>query len=352
MPSAFTVYCCGTNFHRDSEDVVGRMYRATAANECYINDGPGSGTWKPNRFGGRSNPGGASKVGGLVFGVGVDANIEGTIRHIAGLKPLPRIVNMCGWSRGGVTCVKIANVMHRMGPPLSTIAVNVFAIDPVPGSNPGGGDMWKHIRLTPNVARFASVLAQHDDRLVNFFEPLYPKLDGPSVVDIDVMPETHSSIVVFKGGGREDPAEVVQDMAARFLLTHGTAFRRPPRLLTPVELLARYGKIQANFVEFAHVKSAADLGTKQRAVKDASGKTVGSLSMQKPPFWINEHHHELMLGTWPFVARTIDSNAPRALDGDARRRWDLEVAEMRQRCMEQAQTVIAWGMMSGVRRYE
>lgn len=219
-------------------------------------------------------------------------------------------------------------------------------------STPGGGDMWKHIRLTPNVARSRRSPRNTTIGWSSSFSRSTPNRYCPSFVEPEVTAGTHSSVVVFSGQGSEDTAELVNDMATRFLVKHGTQFRRPQRLLQPAELLGRYGRIQANSVEFAHTKSnLQQLESMQRAVKDASGATVGSLSMKKPLFWINAHHRELMLGKWPFVARTIDSNAPHALNGDEKRRWDLEVAEMRQLCMDQAQTVIAWGMHSGVRRY-
>jgi len=70
-----TIYNCGTNFHRGSGDTVAKRWALTLPNQTIITDGVGSGSFKPNFLGGRSNPGGATKIGGLLFGVGLDANV-------------------------------------------------------------------------------------------------------------------------------------------------------------------------------------------------------------------------------------------------------------------------------------
>jgi len=46
---------------------------------------------------------------------------------------IPTQVNLIGWSRGGISCHMLANTMLNDSQ-LSNIPVNIFAIDPVPGS--------------------------------------------------------------------------------------------------------------------------------------------------------------------------------------------------------------------------
>lgn len=345
--SVFTIYNCGTNFHRNSNDVVARLWRKTPPSECMITDGPGSGSWKPNLFGGRSNPGKASKLGGLLFGVGVDANVEEAIRTLAALKPLPRIVNMCGWSRGGVTCAKIANLMKRMGPPMSTIAVNIYAIDPVPGSNTGGGHMWKNIELTSNIRFYHAILSQHDKRgLDDFFEPTYPRLNGSTHIDVDVMPGTHSSIVVFKGKGPEENAELVYDLAYRFLKSHGSRINAGP-FLGNAEILARYARIQEHFADYTKLKGKDlnNLANLKREVMDSSKTKVGGLSMAKPGFFINEHHRETFRFDYPSLTSEIDRDPPAVpFQSTTSGYWTRELDRLMTACPTQAKMVLYYAM--------
>jgi hypothetical protein len=348
MGQAFTIYNCGTNFHRDSNDAVARLWRQTLQHECMITDGPGSGTWKPTCFGGRANPGGASKLGGLLFGTGADKNVEGAIKILAGIKPLPRIVNLCGWSRGGVTCAKIANMMHRMGPPFSLIKVNIFAIDPVPGSNAGSGSMWQHITLTQNIVYYHALLSQHDMRGVDdFFQPTYPSHSGSTKVDVDIMPGTHSSILVFKGG-KEETAELTTDMAKRFLKSHGTQFT-DESLYSANDILRRYGLIQEDFPYYSKLKgkNLVNIESLKRVVMDSGKTVVGSLSMAKPRFFINEHHRETFRLLYPYLTSEIDRQSPaKPFVAATMKGWMPELNRLMAANVEQARPLLAFAMLN------
>jgi uncharacterized membrane protein len=347
MSFVYTVFNCGTNFHRNSPDVVAKLWKLTPQSECMINDGVGSGSWKPNLLGGRSNPGGASKIGGLLFGVGMDANVEGTIQTITALKPLPRIVNMVGWSRGGVTCAKIANMMWRMGPPLSLIAVNIYAIDPVPGSNSGGGHMWKNIEINQNVRYYHAMLSQHDKRgLDDFFEPTYPSFNGSTKIDVDIMPGTHSSILVFKGKGNQENAELVYGLAYRFLKSHGSRVNAGA-FLTNNEILLRYAAIQENFAVYTKLKGKQllQINELKRNVMDSSKTMVGGLSMGKPGFFINEHHRETFRFNYPSLTNEIDSDPPAEPFADSTASyWGRELDRLMVDCVPQAKQVLLYSL--------
>ncbi|WP_339544869.1 hypothetical protein [Pseudomonas sp. RA_35y_Pfl2_P32] len=45
---------------------------------------------------------------------------------------IPTCVNLVGWSRGAISCHMLANMMLN-DPELKSVAVNIFAVDPVPG---------------------------------------------------------------------------------------------------------------------------------------------------------------------------------------------------------------------------
>ncbi len=76
-------------------------------------------------------------------------------------------VNLIGWSRGAVTCIMIANRLHKECP---QVKVNIFAADPVPGYG-----QFKNGRceINSNVQNFTGVYARHE---MSFgFIPIIPQ---------------------------------------------------------------------------------------------------------------------------------------------------------------------------------
>ncbi|HVT62666.1 MAG TPA: hypothetical protein VHD33_04175, partial [Legionellaceae bacterium] len=88
--------------------------------------------------------------------------IEDIIKKNNGI--LPTQINLQGFSRGADTCVRIANILHRMHP---SIKVNLFLIDPVPG--PGRRDDPDSYTIPPNVNDCKVVLMLNEHR--TFFQP-------------------------------------------------------------------------------------------------------------------------------------------------------------------------------------
>jgi hypothetical protein len=303
-----TIYNCGTNFHRGSGDTVARLWEQTPFGEAFITDGAGSGTFKPNRFGGRANPGGANKIMGLAFGSGVDANVQAALEAIRTLKP--RAVNMCGWSRGGVTCTKISCMMAKERA-LMFIPVNIFAIDPVPGSTGWVNHMWRQIELTPNVRNYYVVFAQHDSRAT--FAPTYPCVTSATRVTVEIMPGGHSTIAMEKGELPE-AARIVHDLAKRFLQLHRTTFR-DRTLRTASELINLYAQVQMDFQKY-RAKAKPDPGwlkrklgvSPVRTIKDDKGAEVGKMLIDRVGFFVNEHHRDLFQAKYFSLAQELDKD--------------------------------------------
>lgn len=326
-----TIYNCGTNFHRASGDTVANLYARTLSNQAFITDGVGSGTFTPNFIGGRANPGGATKLGGLIFGYGIDSNIQSALSEIRRLKP--QKVNMCGWSRGGVTCTKISSAMFR-DPELRRIPVSIFAIDPVPGSTgPAGDHVWRQIELTRNVRNYYVVFAQHDSRAP--FAPTYPDIGGTTNVTVEIMPGDHSAIAMEKGK-LPDAARVVYDLAKRFLQQHGTGFASRD-LLTASELINRYAKVQIDFLQY-RAKAKADpgwlrkklgTGTATRTIKDDSGTVVGQMRVERVGFFVNEHHRDLFQAKYFYLTQELDRDAGTAFrTGNPNSGWAHEAGKL------------------------
>ncbi|MFO0813990.1 MAG: hypothetical protein U0796_12260 [Gemmatales bacterium] len=339
---ALTIFNCGTAYHRNSPDVIAHLNKVTTSPH-HINDGVGSGNMVPFSTGvGKSNPGGARTLGGMIFGSGIEANvaagIEAITSHIKaeteaarGRKPLPPIVNMAGWSRGAVTCFKIANIMSQDAQ-LKSIPVNIFAIDPVPGSSGvGNSEMWKHIELTGNVKNCCVIIAWHDSRRA-FAPIIVPKNMVPAGCNYYtyLMPGNHSSIVEEKAGITE-AARLVKHMAMRFLIQYGTRFSDRYRLLDG-QVIEYYSSIAENWNNYQ--KLAGKYFTSRIVVtQNEEGNTIDSMKItpeRKEPFFINEHHKEVYLSEYPKLYHELTLPAARAFGKDRYKDgWGKELRKMR-----------------------
>lgn len=105
-------------------------------------------------------------------GVGVQQNVESTVElvralNLAGLKP--EAINMIGWSRGAVTCIRIAyRLFQSQDVNLRNIPINIFAVDPVAGA--GHSTEVDATTVTPNVRNYLATLATGEKR--RFFKPI------------------------------------------------------------------------------------------------------------------------------------------------------------------------------------
>lgn len=313
MQLRYTVYNCGTGYNRNCNDVVAQLNRETVSLHL-ITDGPGGGGWTGG------NPGGASKLGGLIGGSGVDANVAAALEEIGRHKVASMVLNMCGWSRGAVTCFKIARALWE-NPETRSIAVNIFAIDPVPGGSAFNNHMWRGIDVASNVRLCRVILSQHDRR--SLFAPYIPPVTGP-FMDVDLMPGDHSTIVE-PHASRVEASELVKDMAKRFLSARGTVFGGSG-LLSPQQILERYARIAETFDDYAQFAKGAPskpdkrfLG--ERTWRDVNRKAVGKILPTKPAFFLNEHHRETCRGLYPNLVREIDLSPREAFFDRSRPSW-------------------------------
>jgi len=71
-------------------------------------------------------------------GGGVQENVDNTVELILALNlasQKPDAINMIGWSRGAVTCIRIAWKLYQsQDGNIRDIPINIFAVDPVAGA--------------------------------------------------------------------------------------------------------------------------------------------------------------------------------------------------------------------------
>lgn len=189
---------------------------------------------------------------------------------------LPSVVNIIGWSRGGVTCHMLANAMAK-DPSLKKIPVNIFAVDPVPGSGQFRDD---RIKLAANVKEYFAVYA-HDERSIGF-APVIPELD--KMIKATVLPirGRHATVVgnaAIDGGDGNDelfaPGKIVRDLAEKCLTNWGTPLKEKLSL-SKSDIATAYNEI---------VRDASKYDAMQSVVYTKNQNTEGERSVSKGSRW-------------------------------------------------------------------
>jgi|SRR5208283_3594491 len=331
MPGVFTIFNHGTNASRDGEGEIvaefGRLATGTEYRDFLICDGPGSNPTSsvtPGRFNpftrdkqakstfGNKEMGNTHtnwKLTGTMTGAGWDDNVIHAVATIAELDPAPTAINMLGWSRGAVTCTKMAFRLREIFP---QIPVNIFAVDPVAGIGNKGDEDASTIR--GNVKNYLAVLSMHETR--GFFKPQDIKRvtftnRGTNAIYLP-FPGNHGGQVNLDKSVKKNLGEspqLVWYLAMTFLQHFGTAFTSPP---SPVY----DGREQCNLY--------AKMTLKMSAYKKSSpGPTQALLGGRKTrdflnnkvdqyvkfsDFFINEHHRRIFKRTFPKIYAWVFEN--------------------------------------------
>lgn len=330
--TVFTIFNHGTSASRDDKgEIVAEFGRLAAGGEYsdfLICDGPGSApasTVMPGQF----NPFtrdkqkksifGNKELGntpvncqfmGMATGAGWDDNVMHAVATIAGLNPLPRTVNMLGWSRGAVTCTKLAYKLREFFP---QIAVNIFAVDPVAGI--GNKSAIDASTIRGNVKNYCAVLSMHETR--GFFKPQDAKRvkftnRGTNAIFMP-FPGNHSGQVGLDKNVTRNLGEAAQMtwfLAWKFLEKFGTRFTAPPSPdydgLTQCNL---YANMRIKMADYK--KTSPGFGS---TLLMGGGYTRDFLAhginqyVKYADFFINEHHRRVFKRTLPYLYRWVFEN--------------------------------------------
>jgi len=249
---------------------------------------------------------------GRALGNGWDDNIYKAVWMITHLKfemsqPIDTI-NIVGWSRGAVTCLKMANKFFEVFE--DTINVNIFAVDPVPGGYTARTlDM---LAIPPNVRNYLAILAldadggnflptdRHDLKLLapksqhgkqGNPDSLNPQHIKPNVHFLP-MPGNHSDLVNAKISSAliENSAKLCCHLGWMFLTAHGSLMKKSFQLSAD-ETKALYDQMLPKLGEIAKAASTGGWlspveGFKtERAVRKHRAEYV-----HESDKYINEHH--------------------------------------------------------------
>ncbi|QLE59610.1 hypothetical protein [Nostoc sp. TCL26-01] len=254
---------------------------------------------------------------GRALGDGWDDNVYKAVWMLTHLKfemsqPIDT-VNIIGWSRGAVTCLKIANKLFEVFE--DTLNVNIFAVDPVPGGYTKRTlDM---LAIPPNVRNYLAVLALDADG--GNFQPtdrtdmklLAPKSQhgkggnpdslNPGHIKPHVhflpIPGNHSDVVNANLSHPlvKNSAILCRHLAWQFLSAHGTPIKQEWKLSND-EISSLYNQMLPKLSEIAKAASTGGWlspieGFKtERAVRKHRGEYV-----HEPDKYINEHHRLCVL---------------------------------------------------------
>jgi hypothetical protein len=360
--STFTVYCHGTGFNRikgaEEDELVAWFHGHTDGVEAQlgggavrvgnymINDGPGhsgnglqqpqqvnpiSGDRKVNLslkkalFKGPSFADhAAGKTGGprafeksalahgVLSGEGWDENVIRTVNLIQDLKfdkgQAIDVVNLVGWSRGAVTCMRIANKMYEVFG--SDVKCNIIAVDPVAG-NDAGLSMADTQVLEANVERYVGILAMHEMRTT--FKPQdWSRIRAPATTAIFLpMPGVHNAQVMVKTP--PDAAMITRNLACGLLRDWGSPIGSTPfgHLSSALDMCIAYARLVLALSEHKSYES-----------QTVKGRLGGSASLRrrdfakhskmdtytrggKESYWINEHHRACFAAAFPDVYEFI-----------------------------------------------
>lgn len=252
-----------------------------------------------------------TELWGKVTGGGWTDNVIKTVFTLITLNNPPfnlgiTRVNMLGWSRGAVTCIRIANLMKEVFE--DTIQVNIFAVDPVAGRDAGTEKEDTYI-IPSNVGYFFSIVAR-DERRNTFAPQDLSRIDIKSTKTRSVclpMPGTHAQQVKHHAGIKET-AEVTWNLAWAFLKHFGTEFQGSPisRIHTVPLMCDKYGAMRFDIDTKVYEKQQTPSSLANRAVHG-----VGERSFLKnmddyvaggaQGYFINEHHRTCFKRAFPHL---------------------------------------------------
>ena len=222
-----TLFLCGTRYDQNSKgELIADLYKQ-AGGEIFIFAGAGSDTMSKSDYDpfsekrptGWKNPFSIAKDS--VQGRGMDYNVGCLMTYLASLEAdkvtgIPEKINMVGWSRGAVTCFKMANAIQ--GKYGAKIEVNIFAIDPVPGPGNFTDDA---VRVPVCVSRCTAIIMENGQSTGFTAARLSLGSNKSTNAKVYPFPGTHGSCVQDREGVPNQPRYVIHFLAKNFWRSAG-----------------------------------------------------------------------------------------------------------------------------------
>lgn len=245
-------------------------------------------------------------------------------------------INLTGFSRGSVTCMRIANLLKlseqslekrkdTLSPEETTLLrrlkalnINIFAIDPVAGLS---DKYHAHAREIPdNVKNFVAILQM--DEMRRDFKPQDMSriiLASPSTTKLSLLPMygNHSDSTKIKNQGMQSGPTLVWYALHKFLTQHGTTFKddKAPQIVKAdmtyldlpedptskdlLRLFTLHHQERKNYLESGKAPKVADGIPLPRQIRSFNSKL--ECYVKNSDFFTNQLERELFKITYPKV---------------------------------------------------
>ena len=361
MADVFTVYCHGTGSNRDkhTETEIVNYFGRRADDEEYDDwlmlDGVGSkpkkhplaGTFvydenapyykklidKKDLKMKQKNP-----LMAMAVGSGVNGNVAFALEVLTRRPKVPSVINMIGWSRGGVTAIRLANALSEQ-PQFRSVKINIVAIDPVAGGERGNDA--KNRVLPKQVKNFLCILATGEKR--SSFKPQDAERIVASRSCNVVMlpfPGVHDTVAKLADGPRGLVSQVVFAIAGQFLEHFGSVPRQQGPIMDDLDYLQYYAEMIVRLDEYKKLRVGKIKGARltDRAV---SKGTLTTRDFAKhldqyvidPENFINIHHRRCFKSCYPNLFGYIYQSDKGKIDKRKVEPEFLSAPEVVQRCV-------------------
>ena len=244
-----------------------------------------------------------SSTHAAVTGDGWDDNIRHALAVIADVFPgMTGTINMIGWSRGAVTCLRMANwIREFLG---DGFDVNIFAVDPVAGLD-AGERLQDTYLIPPTVKNYVAVLAL-DEKRGDFKPQDISRIQVANVMTTNVaflpFPGVHNTVVLQKKAGLPEVTSVVRALGYKFLTHFGTGFSVPEPVPSTAGMCQRYAAMMLKRDKYSKLFSSGFInkqmgGIIERTVRSNVQSYVGA----DVHFFVNEHHRRCFELSWPQI---------------------------------------------------
>jgi hypothetical protein len=341
----FTIFNCGTSYDEFSGDLIAEAYalaEGERGKQKLITAGPGSPLGKKVGYDPAKNPPdyrreksleallneGVNLVTGALSGVNhVHYNVKRVLQILKGLpNPKPYMVNMAGWSRGACTCHAIANAMRRDKDGwLHSVPVNIFAIDPVPGTGNLHINDWTCI--PSNVTNYMAIFMEDEHRDIMYAAELTFESPGTSKTLTNLPGKHWFAVEADKEvveAGLEEVVDVGGHLCRNFLETWGTTFTGTALRRSDLQLVEDYSLMIKHTLNF-YENGKSSLGDVYRFTgNNLAWFKVTNHYLSDQPYWVNAHHQQVFKSVAPKLYRYCfftKDNKPVKFREDRRSEW-------------------------------
>ena len=199
--------------------------------------------------------------------------------------------DMIGWSRGAVTCLRMANwIKEFLG---NGISINIFAIDPVAGLD--AGEKLKDTYTIPDIVKQYLGVLMLDEMRGDFKPQDLSRIQTADSAQTKVaflpFPGVHNTPVLLKDAQLGEVTRLVRAIAYKFLTLHGTQFKTPEATYTNAQMCEMYADAVLKRAGYKGMMKSTMMAKQSGGLTDRTARVqVANYVSADAAFFLNEHH--------------------------------------------------------------